>query len=128
MPEIKIMSIQDLLRIPYLKNSFNHAIIFVTTNPGYYNFGHTKFWQMNTADTDTPIVSDQSLKELKQIIKNNQDFETIYVCCDAGLSRSPAVAAFIAAMIDKSQQALDINKKYRFMNMPLYNKLMEMYK
>jgi len=125
MTEIKIVPIQNLLRIPYLKNSFKHAIIFVTTNPMYYDFGYTQFWQMNTADTNTPIVSDQSMKELKQIIQTGQDYDTIYVCCDAGLSRSPAVARFIAVKLHEYKQAEEIEKKYRFLNQALYKKLME---
>jgi len=124
MPEIKIMSIQNLLRIPYLKNSLKHAIIFVTTNPMYYDFGYTQFRQMNIADTNTPIVSDQSMKELKQIIQTSQNYDTIYVCCDAGLSRSPAVAHFLAVKLHEFEQAKEIEKKYRFLNQALYNKLM----
>jgi len=124
MPRIVIMSIQNLLRIPYLKNSFKHAIIFVTTNPEYYDFGHTQFWQMNTADNDTPIVSDLSIWALKQIIQTGQDYDTIYVCCDAGLSRSPAVAHFIAVHLHEFKQAAVMQKKYRFMNYELHLKLM----
>ena len=52
--KIKIMSIQDLLRIPHLKSSFKHAIIFVTMNPNYYDFGCTKFIHLYIADTNIP--------------------------------------------------------------------------
>ena len=123
MPKIKIMSIQDLLHIPHLKNSFNLAIIFVTTKPNYYDFGHTTFYQLNIADTKTPIIDRNDVIKLQGLIVMCP-YDTIYVCCDAGLSRSPAVAYFIATKLGDRKQALKIDDKYRFMNLALFRKLM----
>lgn len=125
MTEIKIMSIQDLLHRYHLKNSYRDMIIFITTKPNYYNFGCTKFFCLNIADTEAPMISDYTYGKLQNIICVSKEVETIYVCCDAGLSRSPAVAYFLAVKLKEYRQAEEIEKKYRFLNHALYEKLME---
>jgi len=124
------MSIQDLLRIPHLKSSFKHAIIFITTNPNYYDFGCTRFLHLNIADTDAPTIRDYEFQRLYYFAKTeSKTFETIYVCCDAGLSRSPAVALYIAYVqymnntLHDSVNINDILEKYRFLNKSLFEKL-----
>jgi predicted protein tyrosine phosphatase len=125
MPEIKIMSIQDLLHLHALKNSLKIAIVFVTTKPNYYDFGWTKFLQVNIADTDAPTITNCDLARLSYFVKKeSKEFEIVYVCCDAGLSRSPAVAYFIATKIGELKQAREISDKYHFLNTGLYRKLM----
>lgn len=125
--EIKIMSIQDLLRIPNLKNSFKYAIVFVTTNPNYYDFGYTKFLQLNIADTDAPTITNCDLARLSYFAKReSRKFEIVYMCCDAGLSRSPTVALYIASILNDSDMIMDIIDKYRFLNKPLFDKLMRL--
>ena len=133
--KIKIMSIQDLLRIPHLKSSYKHAIIFVTTNPEYYDFGCTRFIQLNVADTDAPIISDCDFQQIYYFAKKEcSKFETVYVCCDAGLSRSPAIALYIAyiqyknGMLYETLNINEIHEKYRFLNAHLFNKLKKLSK
>ena len=126
--KIKIMSIQNLLRIPNLKNSFRYAIVFVTTNPNYYDFGYTKFLQVNIADTDLPIITACDLARLSYFAKReSRKFETVYVCCDAGLSRSPAVALYIAMQLREPDIVVaDIKARYKFLNKSLFDKLMRL--
>ena len=125
MPKVKIIPIENLLRLHALKNSLRIAILFVTTKPNYYNFGSTLFYQLNIADTDAPVIKEQDMRKLKDVLHAANLFETIYVCCDAGLSRSPAVACFLAAKLKKFEQVVEIMIKYRFLNQALYEKLME---
>lgn len=125
MTEIKVLGIPSLLQIPNLKSTFSNLIIFVTTRPNYYNFGSASFFQMNIADVDNPVVNKKDISNLQFIIEHCP-YDTIYVCCDAGLSRSPAVAYFIAVKLGYTEQAKKIKDKYRFMNIPLYTKLMKM--
>lgn len=125
--KIDVMPIQNLLQIPHLKNSFKHAIIFVTTNPNYYDFGYTKFLQLNIADTDAPIISDCDLQRLSYFAKReSRKFQTIYVCCNAGLSRSPAIALYIATRLDDSDMIGNIKDRHWFLNKPLFDKLMRL--
>ena len=127
MTEIKVMSIQDLLHIKGLKDSIETLIVFVTIKPNYYNFGYTRFIQLNIADTDAPVISKKDIRKLQTItVKDSLTYiETIYICCDIGISRSPAIAQFIAIEIEEFAQAKEINKKYRFLNTALYRKLMK---
>ena len=127
MIEIKIMPIQDLLHLHALKDSSDHIIVFVTTKPNYYDFGYTRFYHLNIADTDTPIIKKADIRKIQDIC-NCGKYYKIYICCDAGLSRSPAVAHFLAVKLREYKQAEEIEKKYRFLNEALYNKLMEIYK
>ena len=124
MTEIKIMAIQDLLHLHALKNSSDCMIVFITTKPNYYNFGYTRFYHLSIADTDAPIIKKVDVKKIQDIC-NCGKYYKIYVCCDAGLSRSPAVAHFIAVKIGEFCQAEAIEERYRFLNQALYNKLME---
>jgi hypothetical protein len=125
--KIKIMSIQDLLRIPNLHNSFKDAIVFVTTNPNYYDFGY--ILQLNIADTDAPTITNCDLARLSYFAKRESGkFQTVYVCCDAGLSRSPAVALYIATRLDNSDTIGNIKDGYWFLNKPLFDKLMRLTK
>lgn len=128
--KIKIMPIQDLLRIPHLKSSFKHAIIFITTNPNYYDFGLTRFIHLNIADTDKPTIRDCDFQQLYYFAKKEyNEFETVYVCCDAGLSRSPAVALYIAYVQQYRKNTLDeILKTHQFLNKHLFDKLKELSK
>jgi len=125
MPEIKIMSIEQLLQIPNLESSYKHMIIFVTTKPNYYDFGCTNFALLNIADTDVPVISPNIISTLKYRISEGRLYDTIYVCCDAGLSRSPAVALFLARKLGEYEQGDKIDEKYRFLNGALYKRLME---
>lgn len=123
--KIKIMSIQDLLHIPNLKNCFNIMVVFITTKTNYYDFGYTEFYLLNIADTNAPLISDLDLKRLHLITRWNSHINTYYVCCDAGLSRSPAIALYIAHKRSMSSISEEILHKYKFLNEHLFYKLVE---
>ena len=127
MTEIKIMSIDQLLRIPDLDN-YRIGILLITTKPNYYNFGQAKTIYLDIADTYAPIIEYYHIARLHEFIYWGKSYNTIYVCCDAGLSRSPAVAMFLAQKIEEYKQAADISEKYRFLNQAIYSKLIEMIK
>jgi len=123
--EIKIMSISDLLNISYLKNSYRVAIMFISEKPDYYDFGFTWYYKANIADTDTPIISKWTRRMLEHIIENADDIDILYICCDAGISRSPAIGYFIAHKINEIDQATNIKEKYPYLNWYLVRKLKE---
>jgi predicted protein tyrosine phosphatase len=119
--KIEIMPIQDLLRIPFLRNNLGTAIVFVTENPDYYDFGLTQFTLLNVPDSD--IFNDNEIEQFKDILEDIEVYETIYVCCDAGISRSPAVALYIAEYFGEKEQAEEIKSKYIHLNKDLYERL-----
>ena len=123
--EIKIMSIADLLHVEHLKNSYRSAILFISTKPNYYDFGSTLFYMLDIPDIDTPVIKGIQLRLIKHILDCATEIDTLYVCCDAGLSRSPAMGYFIAKQIGDDEQAKTINQKYGFLNIHLLRKLKE---
>lgn len=125
MVEIEIMPIEQLLRMSGLYNRDKTIIIFITTKPDYYSFGDTTFVQLNIADTNAPAISREDFNILGFVARMKGLYDTIFVCCDAGLSRSPAVAHFLAIKLQEFDRAREIEKKYRFLNNALYEKLME---
>ena len=124
MTQVKVMSIADLLWLKHLRNSTSHAIVFITTKPNYYDFGSTLYYKFTIADTDAPIVGTTDMQRIHFLCRHCEDLDTIYVCCDAGLSRSPAIAHYIAVQIGEFSQAEEMETKYRFMNKRLYEKLL----
>ncbi|MCK4328468.1 dual specificity protein phosphatase family protein [candidate division WOR-3 bacterium] len=104
-------------------NTFRSAILFITTRPNYYNFGYGNFNILNIADTDAPIVSKYHKMVIDSLISNADEYETIYVCCDAGLSRSPAVALYMARKLNLTLLAEYIDSIYRFYNRALLREL-----
>lgn len=123
--KIEIKPIDKLLQIKGLMNTFRSATIFISTRPNYYNFGYGWFDILNIADTDAPIVSKYHRMVIDSLISNANEYETIYICCDAGLSRSPAVALYMARKLNLTIVADSIESKYRFYNRALLRKLEE---
>ena len=123
--EIEIKPIDKLLQVKGLMNTFRSATIFISTRPNYYNFGYGWFDILNIADTDAPIVSKYHRMVIDSLISNANEYETIYICCDAGLSRSPAVALYMARKLNLTHSVENIEKKYRFYNKALLHKLEE---
>lgn len=123
---IEIMSINCLLSLHYLKNSLKHVILFISTRPNYYDFGCTNFALLRIEDNDNPLITvldKQLLLHLIDLLKKDS-FETLYVCCDAGISRSPAVALYIVTKIGDEKLAKNIKETYKFLNYELFDKLM----
>jgi len=118
---IFIHSIQDLLHAEHLSNSFKHAIIFITTKPNYYSFGYTPFLKLDIPDVENPNISIYIKDCLEDFLDRVKDIDILYVCCDAGLSRSPAVAMFAAEHYGNEKQSMDIETNHRFINMSLYH-------
>lgn len=121
--KIIIKSIDELLRKPNLKNSLNIGIIFISTRPNYFNFGYTPFLQIFKEDENTPYLSDWQVETLNSFIDNHSTFDIIYVCCDAGIRRSPAVALYIAARLGNEKEGNRINKMYIHFWKELYTEL-----
>ena len=123
---VKVRPIDQLLQVKHLMHSSSKAIVFISKRPNYYNFGLTPFFMIRIPDVDdysdmpTLIVD----KLLYWLDNNAKSVETIYVCCDAGISRSPAVAKFILEYFNKD--SLWINNHFYHYNKELYKRLKEL--
>lgn len=130
---IEVKPIDNLLRQSRLKNRDDIAILFVTLRPNYYDFGATKFLQLTVKDSHGEDVSYEMYLELSDFLdyckyseRNGKEF-TIYVCCDAGLSRSPAFAKFVCKYLIKDKRADEIEEKFMFLNHEIYNQLVNLF-
>ena len=121
--EIRIMSIDKLLQIPNLATDDKIGIVLITLRPNYYDFGQAKVVYLDIADTDTPVIEQYHMYRLNEFIAFKECYNVLYVCCDAGLSRSPAVALYLARKLNLTKQAKQIDEKYQFLNTRLYLKL-----
>lgn len=127
--KIEIMPIDSLLRVNHLYSNLCNSIIFLSTRPNYYNFGCTPFLHLQIPDvtfSEDPYVgiTNDEISDLFTFLDNEIiGTNTIYVCCDAGISRSPAVALFIANYIGDTTQSKRIDSQYPFLNNDLYNRI-----
>lgn len=115
----------------FLKDNNEVVLIFITCRTDYdYNlasFGSTPFLDLFIADTNAPIIGINNIASLKFITKyiKNNNIQNIYICCDAGLSRSPAVAAFLAFYLKDGPQYMKLRdeKFYPHLNLSLLQEL-----
>lgn len=121
--KIHVISISNLLHIPWLSNSSEKAILFITTKPNYYNFGHTTFLKLDLVDSDEMVLPYGTYHKFLGFVLDCFYKNEIYVCCDAGLSRSPAFAYVLAIKLGKKEIARDILQTFKFMNMSIKTQL-----
>lgn len=122
---VKVRPIAQLLHTPHLLSSFNVAIVFVTTRPNYYHFGSTSFYMLDMPDVSNYNVSQHIIGAFTDFLDRHIDESTtIYVCCDAGISRSPALAKFICEYF--GQDSTWIDKDFPHYNKALYQKFKEL--
>lgn len=122
--KIHVMSISDLLNIPFLSNSYEKAILFISTKPNYYNFGHTKFLKLEIVDSTNIVISFGTKHEFLGFALDCFSKKEIYVCCDGGISKSSAFAFALAKKLGKFEIANDIHNRFRFMNINIRNQLL----
>ena len=117
------MPIEKLLQKCWMQNSLREAVVFISTRPDYYNFGSTWFYILPIEDVDNPEITNYQQSKLQHILDNFDAIETLYVCCDVGISRSPAVALFFAQKLKLIEQIKKIEGTYSHYNKQLLKKL-----
>jgi len=127
---IKICSITELLAMPEsVVDKEEVGILFITIKPNYYHFENASYIYLPIADNDIPKASQATLNKIYYWTKNRQFtlkyFDKLYVCCDAGLRRSPAIALYIAFKLRDKKQMEYIESHYRFLWFELYKYLCE---
>jgi len=117
-----------LTKLPVPDEWKNHIIILVTTNIYRYDFGKLPHVQLNFKDVfhdDDGFINEKHLKILKETISKLDDITLVIVGCDAGLSRSPAVAGAIARCVGDEKEARRILDKYQFLNTDVFDVIVE---
>lgn len=122
--KIYVFSINRLLHIPNLKNSFEKAILFISTKPNYYDFGHTTFLKLDLVDSDEIEIPFGMKHKFLGFVLDCFSKKEVYICCDAGLSRSPAFAYVLAKKLGKHKLAKEIKDTFQFMNVSIRKQLL----
>lgn len=118
----------ELTTLPVPTNHKNHIIILITTNDYKYDFGKSPHIVLNFDDVslgEDGFIAEKHLKILKKTISKLDDITLVIVGCDAGLSRSPAVAGAIARCAGDEKEARRILDRYQFLNVDIFNVIVE---
>lgn len=104
------------------------SVIFITTRNYNYDWENIAVLHLDFLDVDAEIqrpgsINTNHLNQLKEFLPTIQKSDHIYVGCDRGIGRSPAVALFIAEYIDSTKDIQSIQDTYHFMNYTVYQYL-----
>jgi predicted protein tyrosine phosphatase len=87
---------------------------------------------LSIQDVDNPKISISNkfrLHSWLNVLEGNlksDNIKSIYVCCDAGLRRSPALALYTCSRLGLEKQAKEIINRHRFLHQKLYDNLCEL--
>ena len=121
----------ELTKLPVPDEWKNHIIILITTDNGYryrYDFGKSPHVKLDFDDVflgDDGFIAEKHLKILKEIISKLDDITLVIVGCDAGMSRSPAVAGAIARCAGDEKEVRRILDTYQFLNTDVFDVIVE---
>jgi len=133
MQKFQVSSITDMInRYPHLPEMFTFKygdiqVIIITKNE--YDLG---FSPLLTLDFDDVMKSDKhgtfiQKKHIESIIEKLPEIKKallVYVCCDAGISRSPAVASALAHFLGDAKSYGNITYRYPFSNNDVFTELL----
>lgn len=105
-----------------------HLVIFITTEVDSYDFDFPVLL-LDFKDVSRGEEGFIEARHLQKLLKvPYEKFEKIYVCCDGGISRSPAVGTAILKILGKDFEANRNSYQYRYMNRDVYDEIIESYK
>lgn len=129
MQKFRVLSIDDMIyQYPHIKES-NIRIIIITKNKYEYNFVpllELRFDDITRDETNDKLsfISKEDIHEIKRRIPDIKKAHIIYVCCDAGISRSPAVASALARYLGDSESYSELMWKYPYANKDIFQDLL----
>lgn len=118
----------ELTKLPVPDKWKSHIIILITTNDYKYDFGKSPHVVLNFKDVflgNEGFITEKHLIILREIISRLGDDTLVIVGCDAGMSRSPAVAGAIARCVGDENVVRKILDKYQFLNTDVFDVIVE---
>ena len=122
--KIIIKSIEDIIKYydEITKDLFNSLVIFITTKDYDYEIYNSIVLRFDdVSESEKGFVKLRHARELKRI--DYSVYDLLLIGCDAGMSRSPAVAAVIYRYIGNDEEAEKILKTYQYLNGHVYDYL-----
>jgi len=99
-------------------------VIFISTrvyNHKMYNVKQLYF--DDVTESEKGFIKSKDVKALKEI--DYSVYDLLLIGCDAGMSRSPAVAAAIYRYIENDKEAEKILSTYQYLNGQVYDYIMK---
>ena len=101
---------------------FEHVIIISNVYRDIDEFTHLRFRFSDVLDGEPGFIVKKEIDEIRKVAEEVKSLRfNVCVCCDAGLSRSPAVAAAIAHLADEPLIEQSLIYQHKFMNNDIYN-------
>jgi predicted protein tyrosine phosphatase len=98
------------------------SIIVITKNKYPYNFKPTLILDfLDVFKGEKGFIEKRHVQQIVKLFPKLKQSDTIIVGCDAGISRSPAVAAAIAKQLNDWTEWNTIKLRYWAMNQDVYN-------
>lgn len=129
MQKFRVLSIDDMIyQYPYIKEG-NIRIIIITKNKYEYNFVpllELRFDDITRNETNEKLsfISKEDIDKIKRRIPDIKEARIIYVCCDAGISRSPAIASALARYLEDFESYSELMWKYPYANKDIFQDLL----
>lgn len=122
--KIDIKPIDRILMVDDLADREDIAIIFISTDrPDYYDFGSTKFYWLHLSDKKITEIDRKTARLFEIFVDKLDGLDKVYIGCDAGISRSPAIGLFIAQYYNLDDEYKRIRKHYPHYNKSILNTL-----
>jgi len=120
--KIIIKPIEDIIKYydKLTEDAFNSLVIFITTKDYNYKIHNSIVLRFDdVSESEKGFVKLKHVSKLKEI--DYSVFDLLLIGCDAGMSRSPAVAATIYRYIGNDKKAEEILSTYQHLNGHVYD-------
>lgn len=135
MQKIQVKPIEDMIQdYPKIKKQYSNKeiqVIVITKEKYEYSFKpliHLKFDDITKQDLleikskeHFTFISEEHVDSIYKKLPEIKNADVVFVCCDAGISRSPAVASAIAHHIGDAESYANITWKYPFANNDVFH-------
>ena len=104
---------------------FNKVVIISNSYRYIDEFAHLRFHFADVYDGEPGFITKKEIDIIRELAEDVKSLRwNVCVCCDAGLSRSPAVAAAIAHLANEPLIEESIIYQYKFLNKDIYESIL----
>ena len=129
MNKFQVLSISDMIyKYPHIEKE-GIQIITITKNKYKYNFTpmlELKFDDIAKNETNNKLsfISKEQINTIKQKLPEIKRAALVFICCDAGISRSPAVASALARYLGYFDSYSELMWRYPYANKDVFQELL----
>jgi len=133
MEKFQVLSITEMIeKYPHLPEYYSFKpediqIIVITKNEYDYNFRpllKLDFDDVMQSDKHGVFIQPKHIDMLIEKLPEIKNALLVYVCCDAGISRSPAVASALAHFLGDAKSYGNLTYRYPFANHDVFEEVL----